>query len=28
LRIKFIIAVGPITATLKSVTHLAEKQAK
>jgi len=25
LRIKFIIAVGPITATLKSVTHLAEK---
>jgi hypothetical protein len=25
LRIKFIIAVGPITATLKSVTHVAEK---
>jgi hypothetical protein len=25
LRIKFMIAVGPITATLKSVTHAAEK---
>jgi hypothetical protein len=25
LRIKFMIAVGPITATLKSVTHLAKQ---
>jgi len=28
LRIKFVIAVGPITATLKSVTHLSENQMK